>query len=121
MLERGDYVPREKVNWSPRAVNVEAKYNTKEVWRDKDGQCVHTRTNICVGSPSNLAGGYFCRLKEKIRRDLTFLGGFGPPGQLPKGGRGHTTPKPGRLTGSWPARLRLQLIPTPAHHIHILR
>ena len=38
LLERGDYVRREKDNWSSRAVNVEGKYNTKEVWHDKDGQ-----------------------------------------------------------------------------------
>ena len=25
LIERGDYVPREKDNWSSRAVNVEAK------------------------------------------------------------------------------------------------
>ena len=31
-------MPREKDNWSSRAVNVEAKYNTKEAWHDKDGQ-----------------------------------------------------------------------------------
>jgi choline dehydrogenase-like flavoprotein len=41
LLERGDYVPREKDNWSPRAVNVEAEYNTKEVWRDHHGQPLH--------------------------------------------------------------------------------
>ena len=35
LLERGDYVPREKDNWSTRAVNLEGKYNTKEVWRDR--------------------------------------------------------------------------------------
>ena len=34
LLERGDYVPREKANWSTRAVNLEGRYNTKEVWRD---------------------------------------------------------------------------------------
>ncbi len=34
LLERGDYVPREKDNWNPRAVNVEGKYATKDVWRD---------------------------------------------------------------------------------------
>ncbi|MGH7455387.1 MAG: NAD(P)-binding protein, partial [bacterium] len=26
ILERGNYVPREKDNWSTRAVNVQAKY-----------------------------------------------------------------------------------------------
>ena len=29
ILERGDYVAREKDNWSPQAVNVDAKYMTK--------------------------------------------------------------------------------------------
>jgi len=38
LLERGDYVRREKDNWEPRAVNVEARYQTKEVWRDADGK-----------------------------------------------------------------------------------
>ena len=29
LLERGDYVPREKANWDPRAVNAQGKYQTK--------------------------------------------------------------------------------------------
>jgi hypothetical protein len=41
ILERGGYVPREKDNWSPRAVNLEGKYQTKEVWHDKDGKELH--------------------------------------------------------------------------------
>ena len=28
LLERGDYVRREKDNWNPRAVNVDGKYQT---------------------------------------------------------------------------------------------
>ena len=28
VLERGEYVPREKDNWSTRAVNLEGKYGT---------------------------------------------------------------------------------------------
>jgi choline dehydrogenase-like flavoprotein len=31
LLERGNYVRREKENWSSAAVNLEARYNTKEV------------------------------------------------------------------------------------------
>ena len=41
IIERGDYVPREKDNWNPQAVNVDGKYNTKEFWRDKDGKELH--------------------------------------------------------------------------------
>ncbi len=49
LLERGEFVPREKDNWSPRAVNVEGKYQTKETWRDKDGKELHPHTNYWVG------------------------------------------------------------------------
>ncbi len=31
LLERGGYVPREKDNWNPRVVNLEGKYNTKDL------------------------------------------------------------------------------------------
>jgi choline dehydrogenase-like flavoprotein len=29
LLERGGYVPREKDNWDPKAVNLEGKYQAK--------------------------------------------------------------------------------------------
>ena len=56
ILERGDYVPREKDNWSTRAVNLEGKYNTKEVWRDPDGGELHPHTNYYVGGNTKLYG-----------------------------------------------------------------
>ena len=37
LLERGEYVPREKANWDTKAVNLEGRYATKEVWRDAEG------------------------------------------------------------------------------------
>lgn len=48
LLERGDYVPREKDNWNPRVVNAEGKYQTPEVWRDRDGNIVlaYTPNNV---------------------------------------------------------------------------
>jgi len=49
ILERGDYVAREKDNWNPKAVNVDARYNTKELWRDVDGKELHPHTNYYVG------------------------------------------------------------------------
>ena len=49
VLERGDYLPREKDNWSSRAVNVEGKYATKEVWKDREGKDLHPHTNYWVG------------------------------------------------------------------------
>src|SRR5262249_6978697 len=49
LIERGDYVRREKDNWSSRAVNVDAKYHTREAWRDRDGKPLHPHTNYYVG------------------------------------------------------------------------
>lgn len=50
LLEHGDYVPREKDNWSSAAINVEAKYQTKEVWRDGDGKpCKPARRRLRRG------------------------------------------------------------------------
>ncbi len=45
VLERGDYVPREKANWNTRAVNVEGRYQTKETWRDREGRPLPPHTN----------------------------------------------------------------------------
>ena len=45
ILERGDFAPREKDNWSSRAVNVDAKYHTREHWFDRDGEKLHPHTN----------------------------------------------------------------------------
>ena len=42
ILERGDYVPREKENWSTQAVNIEGRYQTTEVWRDRNGLNPHS-------------------------------------------------------------------------------
>ena len=36
LLERGDFVPREKQNWDPHAVVVENRYHIKDAWLDKD-------------------------------------------------------------------------------------
>src|SRR5215467_5157845 len=69
LLERGDYVRREKDNWEPRAVNVEARYQTKEVWRDADGKELHPHTNYNVGViPSSSVQPFLgCARKTSVR------------------------------------------------------
>jgi len=47
LLERGDYVRREKDNRDSRAVNFEGKYQSKEVWKDSAGNDLHPHTNRC--------------------------------------------------------------------------
>src|SRR5207245_7856391 len=65
VLERGDYVPREKDNWDTRAVNLEGKYATKEVWRDRDGRELHPHTNYYVGGNTKFYGAALFRLRDR--------------------------------------------------------
>ena len=37
LLERGDYLPRERDNWDTTAVFLQGKYSTDEEWRDRKG------------------------------------------------------------------------------------
>jgi choline dehydrogenase-like flavoprotein len=78
VLERGDYVAREKDNWDSRAVNVLAKYHTKEVWRDKDGKPLHPHTNYYVGGNTKFYGAALFRLRERDFAEIGHHGGISP-------------------------------------------
>jgi choline dehydrogenase-like flavoprotein len=79
LLERGDYVPREKDNWNPRAVNVDGKYQTKEVWQDESGQPLHPHTNYYVGGNTKFYGAALFRLRREDFGELRHHGGVSPP------------------------------------------
>lgn len=78
LLERGDYVPREKDNWSSRVVNVEGKYNTQETWRDKDGKELHPHTNYYVGGNTKFYGAALFRLRKQDFGEVRHYGGVSP-------------------------------------------
>ncbi len=78
VLERGDYVPREKDNWNPQVVNVEARYNTKEEWRDKDGKELHPHTNYYVGGNTKFYGAALFRLRKEDFSEVRHHGGISP-------------------------------------------
>lgn len=78
LLERGEYVPREQDNWSTRAVNIDAKYNTHERWRDKDGKELHPHTNYWVGGNTKFYGAALFRLRKEDFGELKHFGGISP-------------------------------------------
>src|SRR5437764_7753552 len=78
LLERGDYVPREKANWDPRMVNVEGRYQTKEKWRDRDGKELHPHTNYWVGGNTKFYGAALFRLREQDFGAVRHHGGVSP-------------------------------------------
>ncbi len=78
ILERGDYVPREKANWSPKLVNLEGKYQTKEIWKDKDGKPLHPHTNYYVGGNTKFYGAALFRLRKEDFSEIKHHGGISP-------------------------------------------
>src|SRR3954463_11189482 len=78
LLERGDYVPREKDNWSTKAVNLEGKYNTKESWCDSDGATLHPHTNYYVGGNTKFYGAALFRMRERDFGMVKHFGGISP-------------------------------------------
>jgi choline dehydrogenase-like flavoprotein len=78
LLERGGYVPREKDNWDSHAVNVAAKYQTREVWRDADGKPLHPHTNYYVGGNTKFYGAALVRLRREDFGVLPHHGGVSP-------------------------------------------
>ncbi|HXJ03554.1 MAG TPA: GMC family oxidoreductase [Candidatus Acidoferrum sp.] len=76
LIERGDYVRREKANWDSRAVNVEGKYQTKEEWRDKNGKPLHPHTNYYVGGNTKFYGAALFRLRKEDFGEIRHFGGI---------------------------------------------
>jgi choline dehydrogenase-like flavoprotein len=78
LLERGGFVPREKDNWDPKAVNLEARYHTKDVWHDKDGKELHPHTSYNVGGNTKFYGAALFRLRKEDFGELRHHGGVSP-------------------------------------------
>ncbi len=78
LVERGDYVPREKDNWDSRKVNLEGKYQTKEVWKDIEGKDLHPHTNYWVGGNTKFYGAALFRLRKEDFGELRHHGGVSP-------------------------------------------
>lgn len=78
ILERGDFVKREPDNWNSRAVNVEGKYNTKEVWYDRDGKPLHPHTNYNVGGNTKFYGAALFRMRKEDFGELQHFDGVSP-------------------------------------------
>src|SRR6266567_1725699 len=78
ILERGGFIPREKDNWSSRAVVTESKYNTREEWRDQNGKPLHPHTNYYVGGNTKFFGAALFRLRDKDFGEVPHHGGVSP-------------------------------------------
>lgn len=78
LLERGDYVPREKQNWDSHAVVVENRYHVRDAWRDAQGEAFHPGTHYCVGGNTKFYGAALLRMRERDFGEVRHHGGVSP-------------------------------------------
>jgi choline dehydrogenase-like flavoprotein len=85
LLERGEYLPRERQNWDSTAVFVEARYRAPETWYDADGRPFHPGIQYCVGGNTKFYGAQLFRLREADFGELRHHGGVSPAWPLDYG------------------------------------
>src|SRR5437879_5193786 len=78
LVERGDWLPREKDNWESRAVFIEAKYRADETWYDRDGRPFHPGIHYCVGGNTKMYGAALFRLRREDFGGIRHPGGISP-------------------------------------------
>src|SRR6476660_8130619 len=78
MLERGDYLPRERDNWDSNAVFVRGKYRAPEFWYDQHGREFPPELNYYVGGNTKFYGAALFRLRPEDFREIHHHGGLSP-------------------------------------------
>lgn len=78
VIERGEPLPVEADNWSPKAVFVEGKYFAKEPWFDKHGKPFNPHTHYWVGGNTSFYGAALMRMKPHDFEELQHAGGVSP-------------------------------------------
>ena len=78
LLERGDFLPREKANWDPGEVFGEGRYKTDESWLDGDGKAFHPGTHYYVGGNTKVYGAALFRMREADFGEVRHHGGISP-------------------------------------------
>ena len=78
ILERGEHLPREAENWSPRSVFIQHRYRTQERWYDKDNKPFTPNTHYWVGGNTSFYGAALMRLRNRDFEETVHAGGISP-------------------------------------------
>jgi choline dehydrogenase-like flavoprotein len=78
LLERGERLPREPANWSPRAVFVERRYKPQEQWYDAGGRAFAPGVHYVVGGNTKVYGASLPRFREHDFGAVEHLEGTSP-------------------------------------------
>lgn len=78
LVERGDFLPRERENWDVREVIDNARYRAQETFVDRDGRPFRPFTHYWVGGNTKLYGAALLRLRESDFRETCHADGISP-------------------------------------------
>ncbi len=78
IIERGPFMPQEKLNWDTSAVFLNNRYHTKEVWQDKDCKELHPQQSYFVGGQTKVYGAAMFRMRAQDFGIIQHRGGISP-------------------------------------------
>ena len=79
ILERGDFIPREKENWDQQEVFSKGRYRANvEQMYDRDDQPFSPFTHYCVGGNTKFYGAALLRLRESDFKEVKHFDGISP-------------------------------------------
>ncbi|MGF1493809.1 MAG: GMC oxidoreductase [Microcoleaceae cyanobacterium] len=82
ILERGDYIPREKDNWNPDEIFLNQRYQVTEEWLDKDGKSFSPEAFYRVGGNTKVYGAALQRMRAQDFGELQHYDGMSPAWEL---------------------------------------
>jgi choline dehydrogenase-like flavoprotein len=83
IIERGDYLPREKENWDPTEVFVNNRYVADDKWHDKDGNQFQPGIHYVVGGATKMYGAALFRLRREDFGKVQHYEGVSPEWPVP--------------------------------------
>jgi choline dehydrogenase-like flavoprotein len=78
ILERGDWLKREALNWDAKAVFVENRYISPDKWQDAKGKSFQPQIHYFVGGATKLYGAALYRLRKEDFGELREYDGVSP-------------------------------------------
>lgn len=78
LIERGDFLPREKQNWDVAEVFVNNRYVSKDTWYDKEGNPFQPGSHYFVGGATKMYGAALFRLRQEDFQERRHHDGISP-------------------------------------------
>jgi choline dehydrogenase-like flavoprotein len=78
LLERGDFLPRERENWDPGPVFVQGRYISPDTWYDDSGKSFQPQVHYFVGGATKLYGAALYRLRPHDFEEVKHVDGVSP-------------------------------------------